>query len=96
MFFHRPFPQSTGAVNHGGKEREVYITTITGTDKLCSFAGFSDRSKFVQKCHLTAGGARTGQGGSGGEIPVKIFEKGVDFLEKVRYNLFLHKGHFMS
>ena len=25
----------------------------------------------------------------------KIFEKGVDFLGKVRYNLFLHKGHSM-
>lgn len=31
----------------------------------------------------------------GTEIDFVFFEKGVDFLGKVRYNLFLHKGHSM-
>ena len=75
--------------------KSVYITTNTHSDKLCSFlvafAGIRICSKLPIDSPLA--------GQDGGERDLKrnakIFEKGVDFLRKVRYNLFLHKGHSM-
>jgi hypothetical protein len=55
------------------------------------FSGFSTGRKFVYFAPLTGLFRR----GSGHGIFRIIFEKGVDFLGKVRYNLFLHKGHSM-
>ena len=75
--------------------KRVYIITNAGSDKLCSFmidfAGIQICSK------LPIDRSLAGRGGRERYLKrnAKIFEKGVDFLGKVRYNLFLHKGHSM-
>ena len=59
---------------------------------ICALSrGFSQTVKFVYFAPLTA---RPGEGAGRGIFRI-IFEKGVDLLGKVRYNLFLHKGHSM-
>ena len=58
----------------------------------CTFSG---GGKFVKNTPLTEPSGQRGRQIHPAWIPVNFFEKGVDFLGKVRYNLFLHKGHSM-
>jgi len=68
---------------------------MPGTDKLLPFVQFFVVGKVCEKYPLDKVFRPKGRRIPPAGIPVNFFEKGVDFLGKVRYNLFLHKGHSM-
>ena len=65
------------------------------SDKLCSFATVFAGAKICSKLPLDSIPGLIADPRAKMEDAANFFEKGVDFLGKVRYNLFLHKGHSM-